>query len=110
MAKFALFVVLLIIAGCTSPSAPLSNKAQKIQVLFVSNERLEDCKWLGHVTGSEGFWYNYIFYGNDTLIEGALNQLRNKTIDMGGDTLLLAPIQDFTTSVTYLGSVFHCDN
>ncbi|WP_133154082.1 DUF4156 domain-containing protein, partial [Vibrio kanaloae] len=62
----------------------------------------------GEVTGSEGHWYSYLFFQNDTLIQGAMNELKSNAIELGADTIIFTLPQHFSTSVTMLGTAYLC--
>ncbi|MCZ8487394.1 hypothetical protein O9992_04190 [Vibrio lentus] len=55
------------------------------------------------VTGNEGHWYSYLFFPNDTLIQGAMNELKFNAIRLSLQTHRYITSQDFSTSVTMLG-------
>ena len=69
---------------------------------------IDQCEYKGEVTGSEGHWYSYLFYPNDTLIQGAMNELKTNAIQLGADTIIFTLPQDFATSVTMLGTAYLC--
>ncbi|KII76809.1 DUF4156 domain-containing protein [Vibrio renipiscarius] len=94
--------------GCSAPSQQLESDADTVHVRFDSGFNAEDCFWLGEVTGSEGHWYSYWFYPNDVLIQGAVNEIKNRAKKLGADTVYMISPQDFTTSFTVVGNAYQC--
>jgi len=95
--------------GCTTPTSSPHNEADKVQMDFHGLIKIEQCEYKGEVTGSEGHWYSYLFFPNDTLIQGAMNELKSNTIELGADTVIFTLPQDFSTSVTMLGTAYLCE-
>ena len=95
--------------GCTTPTSSPNNEADKVQMDFHGLINIEQCEYKGEVTGSEGHWYSYLFFPNDTLIQGAMNELKSNTIELGADTVIFTLPQDFSTSVTMLGTAYLCE-
>ncbi|MGD8173309.1 DUF4156 domain-containing protein [Vibrio sp. TRT 21S02] len=106
----AALTALLVLAGCTSPTNQLTPNAEQVHVRMDSGFDANQCQWLGEVTGSEGHWYSYLFFTNDVMIEGAINNLKNNAAKLGADTVYMIAPQDFVTSFTVLGSAYHCHN
>ena len=94
--------------GCTTPTSSPHNEADKVQMDFHGLINIEQCEYKGEVTGSEGHWYSYLFFPNDTLIQGAMNELKSNTSELGADTVIFTLPQDFATSVTMLGTAYLC--
>lgn len=94
--------------GCTTPTSIPHSEADNVQMDFHGLIDIEQCEYKGEVTGSEGHWYSYLFYPNDTLIQGAMNELKSNTIELGADTVIFTLPQDFATSVTMLGTAYLC--
>ncbi|MGL6258090.1 DUF4156 domain-containing protein [Vibrio sp. WXL210] len=105
-----LFVNLVAIAvtGCTTPLAQLNQYAEEIEIRLDSKFTPDGCQWLGDVTGSEGHWYSYLFFPNDTMVRGAVNDLRNNALALGADTVFMMSPQDFVTSFTVFGVAYRC--
>ncbi|ERM60168.1 DUF4156 domain-containing protein [Vibrio cyclitrophicus] len=95
--------------GCTTPTSSPHNEADKVQMDFHGLINIEQCEYKGEVTGSEGHWYSYLFFPNDTLIQGAMNELKSNTIELDADTVIFTLPQDFSTSVTMLGTAYLCE-
>ncbi|MCQ1060708.1 DUF4156 domain-containing protein [Photobacterium sp. DNB23_23_1] len=100
--------VSLLLVGCVTPSEELIPQANQVRVLTTSLLNLEKCNWVGEVTGNEGHWYSYLFYSNDALIQGAVNELKNNAHQIGADTVVTMSPHNFTTSVTLLGTAYDC--
>ncbi|KAB0468696.1 DUF4156 domain-containing protein [Vibrio chagasii] len=95
--------------GCTTPTSVPHNEANSVRMDFHGMTDIEQCEYKGEVTGSEGHWYSYLFYPNDTLIQGAMNELKTNTIELGANTVIFTLPQDFATSVTMLGTAYLCE-
>ena len=87
----------------------LATGAEKVRI-YDSDSHVKDCQYLKEVIGSEGHWYNYLFISNRDLTQGAMNDLKNRTLGMGGDTAHVHTNMFFTTSVTILAEAYRCDN
>ena len=95
-----------LLGGCAT--AQLSSGAGQLRAYF-EEKNVRDCAYLGEVVGSEGHWYNAWFIANDVLMTGALNDLRNRALAKGADTLFVTETGlSFKTSVTVLGQAFRC--
>ncbi|MGF1735343.1 DUF4156 domain-containing protein [Photobacterium satsumensis] len=101
-------LVSLVLVGCAAPSEELLPQANQVRVLTTNLLNLEKCSWVGEVTGNEGHWYSYLFYSNDLLIQGAVNELKNNAYQMGADTVVIMSPHNFTTSVSLLGTAYDC--
>ncbi|MDN2480599.1 DUF4156 domain-containing protein [Vibrio agarivorans] len=98
----------MLLAGCSTPMATLNGDADQIEVRFDSHFDPQECQWLGDVTGSEGHWYSYLFFTNDVMVRGAVNDLRNNAQQLGADTVYMINPQDFVTSFTVFGTAYQC--
>ncbi|WEM44731.1 DUF4156 domain-containing protein (plasmid) [Photobacterium sp. DA100] len=101
-------LISLLLVGCTTPSEELLPQAGQVRVFTTSLPSLDSCSWVGEVTGNEGHWYSYLFYSNDLLIQGAVNELKNNAYQMGADTVVTMSPHNFTTSVSLLGTAYDC--
>lgn len=107
--EIACILLALAVTGCSSPSHTISSdQAQQVELRRDSHVDVSNCHWKGEVTGSEGRWYSSIFYSNDTLAQGAINDIKNNAFLLGADTVLLLSPLDFQTSVTLIGSAYQC--
>ncbi|EAQ53428.1 MULTISPECIES: DUF4156 domain-containing protein [Vibrio] len=97
-----------ILVGCTTPTTVPHSKSDQVQMDYHGLIDINECEYKGEVTGSEGHWYSYLFYPNDTLIQGAMNELKSNAIGLGADTVNFTLPQDFATSVTMLGTAYRC--
>lgn len=87
---------------------PISPGAEKIRI--VNHESaLTKCSYLGEVFSVEGNIVSYWFTTNPNLVQGSLNQFRNKALEMGGNTIVYMDEPEFNTSVAFVGHVYKCD-
>ena len=94
--------------GCAH--VELEPQAGSVEVLYSHTEQA-GCEYLGDVIGSDGNLMTYLFMSNRNLTRGALNDIRNRARALGGDTIYIIREQlQFTTSTTFLGSVYNCRN
>ncbi|KGY09299.1 MULTISPECIES: DUF4156 domain-containing protein [Vibrio] len=105
-----LSLVAVFMAGCTSPMNRLDSPAQAVHLRMDAGFDADDCQWLGEVTGSEGHWYSYLFFTNDVMVQGAMNDIKNRAKKLGANTVFVTAPQDFTTSFTVMGSAYQCSN
>ncbi|MGC9491403.1 DUF4156 domain-containing protein [Vibrio genomosp. F10] len=103
-----LFVAALLLAGCSSPAITANEGSQHIDIRMDFGFNAKECEALGEVTGSEGHWYSYLFYPNDVLIQGAINDVKNQSLELNADTIFLVSPQDFATSFTVFGIAYRC--
>ncbi|UGA55540.1 DUF4156 domain-containing protein [Vibrio sp. VB16] len=109
MIKWFSFFCVSFLVGCSIPSKVLLSEASQVHIRTDSVYRFQYCEWRGEVTGNEGHWYSYLFFANDTMIRGALNEMKNHAHEIGANTVfLLSPI-DFATSVTFVGTAYLCN-
>ncbi|MFA0141601.1 DUF4156 domain-containing protein [Vibrio kanaloae] len=94
--------------GCTTPTSLPHSDADKVQMDYHGVINIDQCEYKGEVTGSEGHWYSNLFFQNDTLIQGAMNELKSNAIELGADTIIFTLPQHFSTSVTMLGTAYLC--
>ena len=106
------FILALVglLSGCTTPTKLAHSDAASVEVDILGLFDVSKCQYLGDVTGNEGHWYSFLFFPNDTLIQGALNELKSNAIDLGADTVIISVPQAFNTSVTMLGTAYSCDS
>ena len=99
-------VLAVAIGGCSVPE--LRPEAQGVRI-YVNEDSVGDCTYLGEVYGSAGHWYNSWLIANKTLTRGAISDLKNDAEAMGADSLLIPPHVPFQTSVTFLALAYRCD-
>lgn len=97
------FVLLLV--GCTAQ--PLIKEAETVKVMLTHKPAIE-CTYLGEVIGSQGQWYDFMFTPNTELVQGAINDMKNQTLALGGNTIYISQELSFVTSETLLGQAFRC--
>lgn len=110
MKHILIFALVLITTACTTPTVKLVPEANDVRVRMSSDIHLSECEWKGEAIGSEGHWYNFLFYNNDTMMQGALNGLKNHAKELGGNTVFLHAPHYFRTSVTIMGTTYYCDH
>jgi hypothetical protein len=103
---FSLFLFML--AGCSTAVHRLNKSAESVNIVFDEAE-VEKCTSRGEVIGSEGHWYSFAFISNPLLTRGALNNIRNNAQGMGADTVYIWKNLSFSTSVTFLGQAYKCN-
>lgn len=105
MKKTILFLASTLLASCTAQ--PLIKDAETVRVMLTHKPAAE-CTYLGEVIGSQGHWYDFLFTPNTTLVQGAINDMKNQTLALGGNTLYISQEMGFVTSQTLLGQAFRC--
>lgn len=99
-----------LLLGCAMPSTLVNESSKDVEIRIDSQFTPERCQYMGEVTGSEGHWYSYLFYTNDAMIQGAMNDLKNNTASLNADTVFMVSPQDFVTSFSVLGTAYQCQN
>lgn len=109
--KLALLIPLaaLILGGCSTASLT----AEGAKVAPTRDPLPESCKNVGLVTGKGGGTFGGSLVSNEDLIEYAMNDLRNKTAELGGTHVRHDPPQlgsgdGDTTTVTITGTAYRC--
>lgn len=85
MKRIMLICALFMLAGCAATKL----KPEGQHVIITTTEPGKDCEYLGVVTGSQGNAISGTFTSNEDLETGALNDLRNKAAELGGNILLI---------------------
>ncbi|OLQ91725.1 hypothetical protein BIY22_17370 [Vibrio panuliri] len=101
-------LLLLTLAGCSTPYTQLNQGAEVVHIRLDNGFNADECEWLGEVTGSEGHWYSYLFFNNDAIVQGAVNDIKNRAKKLGATTVYMVAPQDFTTSFTVVGNAYKC--
>lgn len=96
------------LVGCASPYTKIVPAATNVHLRMDAQFDAKECQWLGEVTGSEGHWYSYLFFANDVMVRGALNDIKNQAHSLGGNTVFLVHPQDFVSSFTVMGNAYLC--
>lgn len=97
---------LVLITACSF--TPILPGADKIRIVNYESA-LTKCTYLGEVLSVEGNIVSYWFTTNPNLVQGSLNQFRNKALEMGGNTIVYMDEPEFNTSVAFVGHVYKCD-
>lgn len=97
--------LIFFLTGCTAQ--PLIQDAEAVKVMLTHKPAAE-CTYLGEVIGSQGHWYDFMFTPNTELAQGAINDMKNQTLAMGGNTIYISQELNFITSETLLGQAFRC--
>ncbi|USH05028.1 DUF4156 domain-containing protein [Grimontia kaedaensis] len=105
MNKWATICGMLLLTGCVATPKPDS---EKITVLWGDALEMLHCEDKGVVVGSQGHWYDYWLIDDGVLTQGAVNELRNKAMQLEADTVLLYAPKPFSTSVTFLAKAYRC--
>jgi hypothetical protein len=99
----SLFLLLL---NCCAHS--LENNAASVDVYYSLAEKT-NCDYVGDVIGSDGNYLTFLFISNTDLTRGALNNIRNNAMAMGGDSVfILREKLQYSTTTTFVGSVYSC--
>lgn len=116
----AIFVIIFVttLAACSSTAIiPEANN-----VRLTHNEPGTECLFLGDITGSQGDFFTGSFTSNADLETGARNDLKNKAMMLGGDTIYILTQRagqtghyddgfgggSQQTNVTLSGNVYKC--
>ncbi|WP_261903006.1 DUF4156 domain-containing protein [Vibrio fortis] len=101
-------LIMGMLVGCTTPTKLPHKQADQVKMDYHGILDISHCTYKGVITGSEGHWYSYLFFPNDTLVQGAINELKSNAIAIDANTVLFTLPQDFVTSVTLLGTGYDC--
>ena len=114
----ALTLFAISLAGCSS----IAIQPAASGVRLTHNEPGKECAFIGDITGSQGDFFSGPFTSNADLETGARNDLKNKAMQLGGDTIYLLTQRagqtghyngEFggrsqQTNVTLSGNVYKC--
>ena len=103
--NISIFLAIILLAGCSV--AQLEPAAAHVR-LTANPVVSQNCEYLGEVIGTEGHWYTFLFIANETLMQAALDDLRNKAAAKGANLVHLDDPHQFGTSVTLLGLAYKC--
>jgi len=115
MKKIGLLIVLLQIVGCSA----ITHEPGAEKVRIVRTDPGKECEYLGEVTGDQGNWLSGAFTSNANLETGALNDMKNKAFEMGGNLVFILTNRAGSTTdqssgvtrqtnVVITGSVYKC--
>lgn len=109
--KLTSIAVMVLCAGCSAVKAVPEAKT----VFLVEDKPAQSCQYLGEAIGSQGNFLSGNFTASDKLMEGARNDLRNKAVDMSGNTVHVQNITSSqsddalgTTNTLVVGHVYRC--
>ena len=102
MKSIACALAMILLCGCVPALNPEAKNVEVVLNPFVTRQGEK----VGEVIGSTGSWYSYLFLTNPTMIEGALNDLRNNAYLMGSNRVYIYRHVEFVTSVTFLGEAY----
>jgi len=94
---------LVLAAGCATI---LTGKGALVRVTN-QVDQVKDCKYLGQVTSSSS-WGGFAATG--IAFDNALNELKNKAAEMGGNVLLTQVISNTMGGTRMLGDAYYCQN
>lgn len=116
MRKTSLIAVLaaVFVSGCSS--IPLEPHATKVVVS--TNKPPKGCKYIGQVVGNQGNFFTGEWTSNRNLEAGAMNDMKNQTIKLGGNYVQLVTTRAGSTgshggamqqtNVTNVGNAYVC--
>lgn len=96
----------LLLTGCSTKV--LINEAKDIRIYFASLPKDSKCTHIDEVIGTQGQLYDYYFTPNKNLTQGALNDLKNKTKILGGNSVVIYEESSYSTSTLFIAQAFHC--
>ncbi len=99
---------ILSLFGCSSTPLNPHDQSQQVKIRMDAQFDPTQCTYLGEITGSEGHWYNYLFYTNDDMLKGSVNDLKYNAMAINADTVFMVSPQDFVTSFSVLGVAYRC--
>ncbi|BBM64079.1 hypothetical protein VA249_07250 [Vibrio alfacsensis] len=100
--------IALTIGGCATPTTQPLEQSSMVEMRIDSQFNPTQCEYISEITGSEGHWYSYLFYTNDAMMQGAMNDLKNTAMKIGADTVFMISPQDFVTSFSVIGIAYRC--
>jgi hypothetical protein len=110
-AKFIMVggAALVLLAGCAAKA--IDANAQQVRILDKAPDG--KCRYIGEAIGSQGNFFTGAYTSDKHLQQGALNELKNKAANMGGNAIVLVSNQAGLTggsqrNMTTLGNVYSC--
>lgn len=86
MRKLLSFLAAVSLGGCAA--TPLNSGAERVEVVTGLKE-IKKCSYLGDVLGSQGNRFSGPFTPTANLLLGARQALKNETLKLGGNKVLL---------------------
>lgn len=119
MKIFLATAAVITLSACSA--VPIQEAANKVRLTH--NEPSKECTFLGDITGSQGDFFSGAFTSNENLETGARHDLKNKALQLGGDTIYLLTQRsgqtghydsdlggsNQQTNVTLSGNVYRCN-
>lgn len=113
-------ILVTTLAACSS----VAIQPEANNVRLTHNEPGKECTYLGDITGNQGDFFTGSFTSNADLETGARNDLKNKAMKIGGDTIYILTQRagqtghyddgfgggSQQTNVTLSGNVYKCRN
>jgi uncharacterized protein YbjQ (UPF0145 family) len=97
-------VTIFLLSGFLLQSCVVGLRQQAITIRIIDDKKEYNCKFINTVTGS-GSW------GNSTAhdAEGAMNEMRNKVEEFGGNALKIINVDSSIITTTAVGEALSCD-
>lgn len=93
----------IFVSGCATA---LTSKGSLVRITNQSEE-VKNCKYLGQVTSSSS-WGGFAATGIG--FESAMNELKNKAVEMGANVLLTLVISNTMGGTRMIGDAYYCQN
>jgi len=102
-----MYLLVLVLSGCTA--IPANEEAKSVRIV-PPNYDLKECEFVKVAYGLQGNIISYWFTSNDNLVVGAMNNLRNKALQAGGNVIIFEDDRevDFGTSTVFMGYIYRC--
>ncbi len=106
-------VSLVIVSGCAATQL----RAGAANVIATRQPAPKECRYLGTVIGQQGGSFGGGYTSNANLMQGSINDLKNKTAELGGNYVVMEMSQAGNTlsngsggqtDVTNLGNAYNC--
>lgn len=103
-----------ILGGCSViPAIKAQPNVEKVRVSSLPPS--QDCQFINEVYGAQGNWFTGIFTGNDDLLIGARNQMRNATEGTNANYIYVEQSRvsgpvflSGSSAVVTVGSAYYC--
>ena len=101
MFKVGLLIGALALSGCVS-TTPADNAVR----LVGSQQAIDGCQYLANVQGNQNMMGGMLLAG--AAYKDALNQMKRKTVDAGGNTLFIVTASTGMTGANAIGDAYRC--
>ncbi len=106
--RLILLISCLVLTSCSIlDTHQLEENANHVKI-FDDFDQVQHCQYKGELVGSEGTWYTFFFISNPELTIASINDLKNKAISIGANSIHIEQHMGFNTSVTFLGHAYKC--